>query len=206
MSTPDLNDPEQVLAYLATPIRAVRDALDHGVSLADTMLSGMKYDPYLWTQIVRYGACQHLAGIDPEGWQRGRELPNNGLEITRGPLVLRTLKAQGSDPPHPGRNLARRAFWTQQMRLPLVFEGIAFPVSGANYILDWTVGRERVLSMALSKPIGIWKYRNQPKLEWRRAVRITDDEGLRFVPADEDDLNVEPTFEPGEFEADGDAG
>jgi hypothetical protein len=207
MFTSDLDDPEQVLAYLAVPIRAVHDALDHGVSLADSKFSDMAHDPYLWTHIARYGACQRLAQAEPEGWKNGRRLPNSGIEVTRGPLVLRTLKAQGSDPPHPGGNLARRAFWTQarQMRLPLSYEGAPFP-DGANYILDWTVNRERVLSFALSKPVGIWKYRGEPKLEWRRSVRITDDADLRFVPTDEDGLDVEPTFDPGEFEAGGDAG
>jgi hypothetical protein len=74
-----------------------------------------------------------------------------------------------------------------------------------NYILDWTVDRERVISLALSKPVGIWRYRGTPKLEWRRPVRITDGEELRFVPADED-LSVEPAFDPGEFEVGGDVG
>lgn len=207
MFTPNLDDPEQVLAYLSSPIRAIRDALDHGVSLADSMFSDLSpLDPHLWAHIARYGACQHLGQLEPDGWERGRDLPNSGIEVVRGPLVLRTLKAQGSDPPHPGSNLARRLFWTQgrQMRLPLSLGGTLFP-EGANYILDWTVDRERVISLALSKPVGIWRYRGTPKLEWRRPVRITDGEELRFVPADED-LSVEPAFDPGEFEVGGDVG
>jgi len=207
MFTHNLDDPEQVLAYLTAPIRAIHNALDHGVSLADSKFSDLSpFDPYLWAHIARFGACQHLAQVRPAGWNRGRDLPNSGIEVTCGPLVLRTLKTQGSDPPHPGGNYARRQFWTQgrQMRLPLSYQGVLFP-EGANYILDWTVDRERVIALALSKPIGIWKYRSTPRLEWRRPVRITDGEDLKFVPADED-LSVEPAFDAGEFEVGGDAG
>jgi hypothetical protein len=207
MFTRHLDDPEQVLTYLTVPIRAIRDALDHGVSLADSMLGGLlPFDSHLWAHIARYGACQHLAQVQPDGWECGRKLPNSGIEVICSPLVLRTLKAQGSDPPHPGGNLARRMFWTQgqQMRLPLSLGGVRFP-EGANFILDWTVNRERVIALALSKPIGTWKYRGTPKLEWRRPVRIADGEDLRFVPTDED-LSVEPAFDPGEFEVGGDAG
>jgi hypothetical protein len=207
MFTPNLDDPEQVLDYLAAPIRAIRDAIDHGVSLADSKFSDMSFDPYLWAHIARFGACQRLAEIEPDGWEHGRDLPNSGIEVRRGPLVLRTLKAQSDDPPHPGGNAARQAFWTQaqQLRLPIWLGGALFPV-GANFILDWMVDRQRVISLALSKPIGVWKYRGAPKLEWRRPVGITDGEDLRFVATDEDDLNIEPTFDPGEFEAGGDAG
>jgi hypothetical protein len=208
MFTPavDLDQPEQVLTYLAPPIRAIHDALDHGASLADSMCNDLPHDPHLWAHLARFGACQYLAGLQLDGWSRGRELPNSGIEVARGPLVLRALKCQDGDPPHPGGNRARRAFWMQgaeQLRLALGVDGVRFPV-GANYILDWTVGERRVISLALSKPTGVWKYRGRPKLEWRRPVRITDDD-LKFVPPDEDVL-VEPTFDSSEFDGSGDAG
>lgn len=143
--------------------------------------------------------------MEPQGWERGRRLPNSGIEVRRGPLVLRALMTQGGDPPHPGGSFARRDFWAQarQMRLPIVLGEIQFP-PGANYILDWTVDRQRVISLALSKPVGVWKYRGKPQLDWRRLVDVTDGEELRFVPADED-VTVELTFDAGEFGAGGEA-
>jgi hypothetical protein len=201
MSTlgPDLEEPEQVLTYLASAIRAIKGGLDHGVSMADSFFAdGLMRDPWLWAHLARYGARSHLAGLEPEDWEPGRELANSGLEIKRMPLVLRTLKARGEGPPNPGTNAARRGYWSQSPRLPLKL-GDALMPEGANFILDWSVNKERQLFLALSKPIGIWKYGQTPKLEWRKGFE-DDDEGLRFIPSDEEALPIEDVFDTSEFD------
>jgi len=203
MSTPDLEDPEQVLSYLAPAILVVSSGLDHGVSLADSFFDQTPFDPWLWSHIARYGTCGYLDGLSPGNWERGRVLANSGIELKRMPLVLRTLKARGEGPPNPGPNLARKAYWSQQTngrpRLPIILGGAVIP-EVANYILDWTTNSERELFLALSKPIGTWKYGQRPKLEWRRPFQKPEGEDdLRFIPTEED-LPTEDVFDPSEFE------
>jgi len=200
--TPDPDQPEDVLAYLADGVRAVRDALDEGISFADGILSALPLDPYLWAHLVRYQARAVLTGLEPETWSLGRDLRNSGIEIARGPFTVRALKSQGGGPPHPGGSGARRSFWGQQMALP--FDGNEGAV-GANLILDWDAGLDREILLGLSKPIGIWKYRGIPKLEWRRPVEVGEDTELRFTPGEED-VDVEPRFDLTELEEEGDAG
>jgi hypothetical protein len=64
---------------------------------------------------------------------------------------------------------------------------------GANLILDWTATVEREILLALSKPIGVWKYRAAPKIEWRLPVVLAHEDELRFE-ATEETVDVEPRF------------
>ncbi len=206
MDTPDLNEPEQVLLFLSGAVRSVRDGLDHGISLADQKMSDLDWDDLLWAHLVRHGARTYLGSLTPsDDWELGRELKNSGIEIVRSPIVFRTLKAQAGEPPHPGHSDARRGFWSQQLSLGLVLNGVEFPAGGANLILDWTVGPKREIRLALSKPKGIWVYHGSPKLEWRRSVIVQEGQPLRFEPAEEDVL-VEPRFDLTELEGDGEVG
>lgn len=195
MFTPDPSDPEQVLAHLAGPVREVRDALDDGISFADTKLDELPFDPYLWAHLVRYQTRLRLSNANQEGWKLGRTLPNSGIEVVRGPFVLRALKTQVGDPPHPGGNRARRNYWTQSQQLVLPLDGNgARPQIGANLILDWTVDDARQVEVALSKPVGVWKYQGAPRLEWRRIVVFDQGSELKFEPREED-VQVEPKFD-----------
>ena len=45
-------------------------------------------------------------------------------------------------------------------------------------MVDWALGEEREVLLALSKPIGLWKYRGAPKVEWRRPVVFGDRDPL----------------------------
>jgi hypothetical protein len=201
---PDLNDPEKVLEYLAEPIRAVRDGLDHGVSLADQKMSDMQWDSHLWAHLVRHGCRSYLRELpEVDGWRLGRELKNSGIEVVRGPIIFRALKSQAGTAPNPGSSVARRYFWSQiQLALPLQIDGVASPSDGANLILDWAIGAQRDVTLALSKPVGVWPYQGTPKLEWRRTVIVQDGAALRFDPAEED-VMVEPRFDLTEIEGDG---
>jgi hypothetical protein len=189
LDTIQLSNPESILDFLADPLRAVRDALDDGISFADTVLAALEFDAHFWAHAVRYRAACHLAGLQPPGWRITRRLPNSGIEIARDPLVFRTFKTTQDVPPPPGANLARRSFWTQRpavvLNLPLSWNDVQMPVDGANLLLDWNVDDERSLRLALSKPIGTWKYQGTPKLEWRRLVVFGSDDEPRFEGRDE---------------------
>ena len=162
MFTHNLDEPEDLLSYLAEPIRALHEGLDKGVSLADGKMSDLPEDRILWAHLVRLGARMHLGTLEPEEWKLGRDLPNAGIELVRGPIVFRALKSQQGDPPHPGWSRSRKQFWSQQGTLPLVVNGVVMP-QGANLILDWHVSQAREVLVALSKPVGVWKYRGAPK-------------------------------------------
>lgn len=183
-----LDDPEQALQHLRKPLAALRDSLEHGASFATSTMEGHADDPYLWAHLTRYEARNDLATKTEDGWSIGRRLANSGIEIVSEPLVVRALKTQGSTTPHPGRNAARINFWTQavtQLRLPLRFGNREMPQS-ANLIVDWSIGHDNDILLALAKPVGTWRYRGNPKLAWRKPVVFDASDEPSFVPASED--------------------
>lgn len=198
-----LDDPDAVLASLAEPIRAIRRALDHGISWATTVLDGIPRDPHMWAHLVRFEARNEL-GDGAESW-RVRPLANSGIEVVSTPLVMRTMKAQDGGPPSPGHSLARRAYWAQDARqrsLGLDWGGIQEPGDGANLVLGWTPGVDGGVELALAKPIATWKYKGQPKLAWSQPVEFDTDDVPHFIVAEED-VEVEPKFDLGELGPDG---
>lgn len=200
MVTP-IDDPDEVLAYLSEPIRAITDGLDHGVSLADAKMADMAFDQSLWSHLVRHGTRSELAQAESTEWRLGRRLHNSGIEVARGDFVIRVMKAHDAGPPPPGHSHARKEYFqqTQQMRLDLDLNANGQTFCGANLILDWDVAKDRSLLVGLSKPIGLWRYKDQPKTEWRRRIDVSGPD-LAFTPADED-LDVQPLYDPNELEA-----
>jgi hypothetical protein len=204
MVTPNLNDAVDALAYLEAPLRAVQQALDDGVSFADGVLDKLPSDSHYWAHCVRYHACNRLASAPADGWRWAR-LANSGMLVARDPLVVRVFKSQFDGPPNPGHSVARNRFWRQegasvQLPLPgLTWGGDVPEPLTTHLILDWDIDGAKRIVLALSKPHGSWKFTGQPKLVWRRPVIITEEE-LRFSPAVEDDVLVQPRFE--ELEAD----
>lgn len=213
--SPHGDRPDGVLRYLAGPIRSIREALDEGVALADTIFgtNGLDYDPHLWAHIVRCKAHQKLHKLTKDDhWSPGQPLPNSGIEVVKGGFRVRTLKRQGENPPAPGHNRSRKEFWGQgrqkqdqyhQLRISGWSLAAAESFEGANLILDWAVDDDRSVLLALSKPVGLWAYRGQPKLEWRQPVPLDADMGMVFEPADEDGLDVQ--FDRDEFLGDEEA-
>ena len=55
-----LDDPPQVLAFASPSLLALREALDDGISYADTILDRLPPDPYYWSHSVRYHAVHVL--------------------------------------------------------------------------------------------------------------------------------------------------
>lgn len=185
MNTPSPHQPEEVLAFLSEPLKAVYDAFDHGISWADAQMDGLEPDAHYHAHHVRYAALAYLKKLQSDGWGLGRPLKNSGIEIVRFPMVFRVFKGQHGQPPHAGRNHARRGFWNQG-RLGLDFgSGVVMPEFGANLIVDWDTGIEGPL-LALSMPIGNWEFQGQPKLAWRRFFTVNDTDDLRFIATDED--------------------
>lgn len=198
MFTQSQSEPEEILAFLSDGIQGLRDALEDGVSFADGVMDGNPSDPHLWANLVRYRARMKLEEHEAQAWSLGRRLRNSGIEIVKGPMVMRALKSQEGAPPHPGTSWARRNYWMQQLILP--FDGNdAGHAMGANLVADWALGEEREILLALSKPVGVWKYRGAPKLEWRLPVVFVDDAELSFQPSDED-VAVEPAFDLAELD------
>jgi Zn-dependent peptidase ImmA (M78 family)/DNA-binding XRE family transcriptional regulator len=69
----------------------------------------------------------------------------------------------------------------QHHQYHIPFDDLADVPIGANLILDWTIGSNRIVLMALSKPAGVWLYKGQPKIEWRKPIEFDDDNTPRFV-------------------------
>lgn len=192
----DPNDPESILAHLREPLTAIHHSMDDGVSFADGTLDGQPWNPHVWATLVRYRALNLLHQVDKDGWGVSRALPNCGIAVTVGPLSGRLLKSQAGGPPSPGRNLARLRYWSQYHQLALNLDSpdaSIDPVVGANLIIDWDVTDDREVILALSKPIGTWKYKGKPELEWRLPVMADGDE-LSFAGQDED-VDVEVRYD-----------
>jgi len=199
------SDPAAVLAFLAVPALALRDGLDDGVSFADTTLAGQPFDTYVWTTLARYRAGIRLKTASQEADWSVRKLRNCGIEITRGSFTVRALRSLEAGPPHPGRNVARQQFYSQYVQQVLPYPGDESG-AGANLILDWMVGKDREVVLALSKPISVWKYKGQPELEWRRPLVFREDDTPGFVGTDEDDIEIQPRFDEGELDEGDEAG
>lgn len=196
---------DAVLVHLTPVLRALHAALDHGVSLADTWLAGLPHDPYLWSHMVRYGACTRLRDPQASGDWQLRSLPMSGIEISRPPLAARVLKALGNAPPPPGTNRARRSFYTQLTLPNCDWDQVGSGLSDVmNIIVDWSVTQERELRLAVSKPVGLWSYPQAANLEWRRRVVIPGDGDLTFSAPEETDIPVTSVLDLGELSAAGD--
>lgn len=194
-----LDAPTEILDYLADPLCALRDAFDDGVSYAALTMEGRPSDPYLWAHLARYQAFHFLSSQNRIGWELVR-LPNSGIQVTKGPLVARALKRLGDGPPPPGHSGARRGFYGQRA-LPLIWNGALTPEAGANLIVDWNADpKTHEVTLALSKPLGQWRFQGVPKLEWRVFVDFSDDGHPGFITSDEPlDGSI---FDPAELDSD----
>jgi hypothetical protein len=189
MITPSLDDPTAVLEFLQAPLGRLYDCLDDGASWADTVMHGRTANGHLHSHLVRFHTREtfDIKADDEEAardWGLGRVLPNSGIEITRGVITVRALRSIGGAAPSPGRNRARRAYWSQHQQMRLPIDGESTP--GANLIADWTIGADHSPELALSKPMGIWRYRGTPQIEWRIPVAFDESGHAVFQPADED--------------------
>jgi len=202
-------DPEAILAVLAEPARALLEGLDDGISFADLIMDSQPPDPYVWATLVRYRTCNVIKPkIEGQAWSF-RKLTNCGLEFDLGPYRVRALRTLDGNPPNPGRNDARRQFYAQHHQYQLPFDdvdGVTDETIGANLILDWTTDANRTVLMALSKPIGVWQYKGQPKIEWRKRIEFDDDKNPRFIGSTEDDIDIPPKYDEDEIDQEGEAG
>ncbi len=200
----ELRDPDHVLQYLSSLLRVVHAGLDSGISLADQWFGSMKYeyDSMLWCFIVRYGADCYMRDLPPaDDWEIGRELPMRGIQVYRLPLVVRVLKAQGDGPPPPGPSHRRQAYYSQQWQLPGPWETVEVLMpEGPNHILDWSVNADRTkIALHLSRPNGVWRRREDQKLDWRREVIVGADDTPRFIGTEERDIEIGAVIEETEL-------
>lgn len=214
---PSSSDPAGILALLAEPAKELLVGLDDGVSFADLTMDRQPHDPYIWAILVRYRACNVIA---PKAKKRAwsfRQLANCGLEFQHGPYRVRVLRSLDDNPPHPGRSTARQRFYKQDDQYQMsIFDLIdTMPDGtetndasiGANLIIDWTIGENREILMALSKTEGVWPYKGEPTIEWRKPIKFDDNNTPGFEGTDDTDIET-PRWDENEFdkEEEGDAG
>lgn len=203
---PGSSDPDTILTALTKPAQALLEGLDDGVSFADLIMDSQPPDPYVWAILVRYRAC-NVIGPKAKGqaWSF-RKLTNCGLEFQLGPYRVRALRTLDESPPNPGLSNARRQFYRQYHQYHLPLDGLTDTSIGANLILDWTTGDKRAVLLALSKPIGVWPYKGQPKIEWRKPIEFDDDNTPRFTGSTEDGIILPPKYDENETGEGGEAG
>ena len=192
---------QELVEFLAEPIKEVRLAFDSGISYAEMKLAGERKDPWLWANLARFNAHEALVALNPEGWSVAG-LANCGVKISKGHLTVRVLKRFGSGAPHPGSNQARKAFWSQmtpEPPLPLLVEGRLLR-SAVHLILDWDAGADQKVNLELVKPVGAWKYLERQRVEWAVGLVVGNDEKLSFVGAHEP-LDIDSRYDAGELQA-----
>jgi hypothetical protein len=185
-------EPEHVANYLSDVIAAAWTAFDLGRATAEEFFNDDRpYDPHLYAHLARYQALVSLARTkQPRQWHL-RPLRHSGIEFFKHPFRVRVCKAIDGGPQSPGRSHAARDFF-QQLRL-----GIPLHSSKTtNLILYWRV-RRGDLDLGLCKPKGLWRFKGQPKLEWRRPVQYDPLAGLSF-PGGNGDID-ELRFDDDEF-------
>jgi hypothetical protein len=196
MDTPTEPPPEAMLAALTGPIAAYRQALDDGVSFADTTMHGLPPCPWTWAQLTRYWAA---VGMDRSSIGKPwtvTKMPNNGLEVRLNGWTFRPLKTIDAGPPSPGLSRTRRGYYSQFIQESL----FSLESGGLNLLLDWSLDKNRTPVLALSKPSAPWKYKAQPRLEWRRIVTFPEDGGPTFAPKDsQEDIDILPVIDEAEF-------
>lgn len=178
--------PEEIGHYLAEPIAAAWRGFDRGRAAAEEFFTDSRrtLDAHMWAHIVRYEASLSLRSEpEPHEWQF-RSLHHSGIELTQGPFTIRSCKAIGGGPQHPGRNFARREFF-QQLGFSL-FGGVV----AQNLILYWRVNNGGDLELGLCKPKGLWRFKDQPRLEWRLPIAYEPLAGLSFPTTDDEDLQI----------------
>ena len=194
MDTPDLENPDQLHAFLSDVLLAVYRALDHGVSFAERILDGRKKEPHTYAGLIRYEARIRLEGEESNEWSVNRKLTNCGIQIACGPVVLRVRMSKQGNLPHPGRSHALQEFY-EQVPLALDIDGIRM-TSSANLILVYTIDSKQQLALFLCKPRGGSESDGKSGWHWKRRVKIRPDEGIVFEPSDNE------AFDFGDLEAD----
>lgn len=203
----DLSNPEQVVNRSKDLLVLVRDAIDSGVFLADTLPNGHSKNPWLWAHMVRAEARRIIA-ITPTNRVVSYNLPNSGIKLADNNLYYRVLMAQNGFPPPPGISTARQAFYLQNVddsfqQLAFLSQPLASIPQSVNLIVGWTIDQRRQPVMSLSKPKGIWVYGQNPKLEWHIKLKIDDGpDGPRFSGSDatNDDIDIRSAFDLSELE------
>ena len=202
MYTPDLENPDELHAFLSDVLLAVYHALDHGVSFAERILDGRKKEPHTYAGLIRYEARSRLEREESGEWSVNRKLTNCGIQITCGPVVLRVRMSKQGNLPHPGRSHALQEFY-EQVPLALDIDGIRM-TSTANLILVYTIDSKQQLALFLCKPRGGSEADGISGWHWKRRVKIRPDEGIVFEPSDTEEFDfgdMEEDVSDGESES-----
>ena len=181
--------PDDIVQILEKPLRAVRAALDHGVSFAETLAAEHAPNPHFYAHCIRMVARESLEKLQNDDWFLSGTSTNSSIQITQGLICFRVHMAQNGEPPHPGHSLARASFYEQETLQ--LNGGAAEPFS--NLLLLYRITTQQGLVLELCKPMDAWRYGDPPILAWRRPVLFgtEDGEALRFQPA-EGDIAIEP--------------
>lgn len=193
----DLGDREAVASAISPLLQSILEAIDQGASYADNVFltSGAEtVDRQLWSFLTRWQACQWLDKAPSATWSR-KPLSLCGIQVTQGPLTVRVLRSREGTVPPPGSSAAKQLYYAQGSL------DVGVPETRANLILDWQMDRRRRMTACLSKPIGLWKFPSEPKLEWRVPILFDGGEPPRFTGSDNEDIPMGFVIDATEYRA-----
>ena len=166
----------------------LRDALYEGIAYADDLQpDSSDRDPWYWSNSARWRARRTLKSrISPDDWELIPDVPNGGIHLRNGLLIVRVLRSVGGTTPAPGFSRSRRVAWVQgRLAFRLEEEETDDDVPMADLVLDWTYDEEG-LAAHLGMPVGVWEHGEAPVLAWRVPLPIEETDLVDLVFASED--------------------
>lgn len=198
------------LAATCTPlVGPLREALYIGLAARDEIsgsIIGYSECPWFDSHVVRKWARQHLEtpGVLPDGYAIDSSVAFSGIHVDAGEVFMRVLKGGPASVPNPGRNTARRRFWSQDH--PHVAPRL-FPVPlgrpAVNVLLLWRADDDGAVDLWAAVPEGVWPYKG---IQRTTLVAPLCDESFDDIPAwvpDEDDFVIEMEIEDDDTQAPG---
>jgi len=157
-------------------VEVVRSGLEDGLAFVDPIqqLVDVSSDPWFDAHVVRRVARARIErAYGASGrplWCIDDKVPNSGIHLLLPGTRVRVARGSVSRVPAPGRNYARREFWSQsratyvQNVLPL-YPDVLIPGAGElNLLLLWTTSDASSVSMSVAVPRGEWPYGRTPRL------------------------------------------
>jgi len=191
----DTSTAEEIAKTFAPVGAALHSVMPRGVNLATEMmkLGGLDRNVYRTQFAHNIVGCSHnLLGIEDLGdWVLDPKASKKQLHMSRDMWSVRMLSSTyGGLVPTAGPNAARQGFYTNPSVASRDSEETLLEQHG--FIIVWTLNNQTGdIELELVHTLSPWRYGQTERIDFRMPLLSSENDlsGLRFVPADDDDLD-----------------